>query len=179
MPQFVWTIVLDNTGSVGAMIEDEKKLAVSLMEVTKRLDIPFEVVVYTEGGYQFLKTFENESYGDDLKKIVLLDASIGNQQDTDLLNAAYNSQIRFSEKYKRSHNFIFFITDGLACSQDSLNAMVSKFKKETLIVGVGLGQGAQTISNEFGKNAIAIEDSNQLSAKFIRKVEDLIDQTFD
>ena len=179
MPQFVWTIILDNTGSVGAMIEDEKKLAVSLMEVTKRLDIPFEVVVYTEGGYQFLKTFENESYGDDLKKIVLLDASIGNQQDTDLLNAAYNSQIRFSEKYKRSHNFIFFITDGLACSQDSLNAMVSKFKKETLIVGVGLGQGAQTISNEFGKNAIAIEDSNQLSAKFIRKVEDLIDQTFD
>ena len=62
MPQFVWTIILDNTGSVGGMIEDEKKLATALMEVTKRLDIPFEMVIYTEGGYQFLKTFEQEAY---------------------------------------------------------------------------------------------------------------------
>lgn len=45
------------------MIEDEKKLAVSLMEVTKRLNIPFEMVVYAEGGFQFIKTFEQEAYG--------------------------------------------------------------------------------------------------------------------
>lgn len=179
MPQFVWTIILDNTGSVGGMIEDEKKLAVSLMEVTKRLNIPFEMVVYTEGGFQFIKTFEQEAYGEDLSKAVLLQASIGNQQDTDLLRAAYASQTRYADKFKRAHNFIFFLTDGLACSTDSLNDLVGKFKKETVILGVGLAQGAGTIKKEFGKNALEVPDSKQLSSKFIRKVEDLIDQTFD
>lgn len=179
MPQFVWTVILDNTGSVGGMIEDEKKLMVSLMEVTKRLDIPFEVVIYTEGGYQFLKTFDQEAYGEDLQKAVLLQATIGNQQDTDLLRAAYTSQTRFSDKFKRSNNFIFFLTDGLACSTDSLNDLVNKFKKETVIVGVGLAQGAATIKKEFGRNAVEVQDARQLSTKFIRKVEELVDQTFD
>jgi len=179
MPQFVWTIVLDNTGSVGNMIENEKMLAVSLIEVTKRLDIPFEIVIYTEGGYQFLKTFEQEAYGEDLQKVVLLQATIGNQQDTDLLRAAYTSQTKFSDKFKRSHNFIFFLTDGLACSADSLHDLVNKFKKETVILGVGLAQGAETIKKEFGKNALEVPDSKQLSSKFIRKLEELIDQTFD
>jgi hypothetical protein len=179
MPQFVWTIILDNTGSVGGMIEDEKKLATALMEVTKRLDIPFEMVIYTEGGYQFLKTFEQEAYGDDLQKAVLLQASIGNQQDTDLLRAAYASQTRYADQFKRSHNFIFFLTDGLACSADSLHDLVNKFKKETVILGVGLAQGAGSIKKEFGKNALEVPDSKQLSTKFIRKVEELIDQAFD
>lgn len=179
MPQFVWTIVLDNTGSVGGMIEDEKKLAVALMEVTKRLDIPFEVVVYTEGGFMFLKTFDQEAYGDDLQKIVLLQASIGNQQDTDLLRAAYASQTKFADQFKRSQNFIFFLTDGLACSTDSLHDLVQKFKRETVILGVGLAGGAQTIKKEFGNNALEIPDSRDLSNKFIRKLEDLVDQTFD
>lgn len=179
MPQFVWTIILDNTGSVGGMIEDEKKLAVALMEVTKRLDIPFEMVIYTEGGYQFLKTFEQEAYGDDLSKAVLLQASICNQQDTDLLRAAYTSQTRYADQFKRAHNFIFFLTDGLACSTDSLNDLVNKFKKETVILGVGLAQGAESIKKEFGKNAVEVPDSKQLTTKFMRKVEELVDQTFD
>jgi len=178
MPQFVWTIILDNTGSVGGMIEDEKKLAIALMEVTKRLNIPFEVVVYTEGGYNFLKTFDQEAFGEDLQKIVLLQATIGNQQDTDLLRAAYTSQTRYSDKFKRTHNFIFFLTDGLACSADSLHDLVQKFKKETVILGVGLAQGAKSIKKEFGKNALEVPDSKQLSIKFIRKVEDLVDTTF-
>lgn len=179
MPQFVWSIILDNTGSVGGMIEDEKKLAIALMEVTKRLNIPFEVVVYTEGGYNFLKTFDQESFGDDLQKIVLLQATIGNQQDTDLLRAAYTSQTRYADQFKSSHNFIFFLTDGLACSADSLHDLVEKFKRETVILGVGLAQGAPTIKKEFGKNSLEVPDSTQLSTKFIRKVEDLIDTTFD
>jgi hypothetical protein len=179
MPQFVWTIVLDNTGSVGGMIEDEKKLAIALMEVTKRLDIPFEMVIYTEGGYQFLKTFDQEAFGEDLQKIVLLQATIGNQQDTDLLRAAYASQTRQAGQFKRAHNFIFFLTDGLACSADSLHDLVQKFKKETVILGVGLAQGAGTIKKEFGKNALEVPDAKQLSSKFIHKLEDLIDQTFD
>lgn len=179
MPQFVWTIIIDNTGSARGIIEDEKKLAIALMEVTKRLDIPFEIVIYTEGGYQFLKTFDQEAYGEDLKKSVLLQASIGNQQDTDLLRAAYASQTRYADKFKRAHNFIFFLTDGMACSADSLNDLVNKFKKETVILGVGLAQGAQSIKKEFGKNALEVPDSKQLSIKFIRKVEELIDQAFD
>lgn len=179
MPQFVWTIILDNTGSIGGMIEDEKKLAIALMEVTKRLNIPFEVVVYTEGGYNFLKTFDQEAFGEDLQKIVLLQATIGNQQDTDLLRAAYTSQTRYSNKFKRTNNFIFFLTDGLACSADSLHDLVQKFKKDTVILGIGLAQGADSIKKEFGKNAIEVPDSKQLSTKFIRKVEDQIDSTFD
>jgi hypothetical protein len=179
LPQFVWSIVIDNTGSVGSMIEEEKKLAVSLVEVTKRLNIPFEIVIYTEGGYHFLKTFDQEAFGDDLKKIVLLQATIGNQQDTDLLNATYASQTRYADQFRRSNNFIFFLTDGLACSRDSLHDMVDKFRKETVITGVGLAKGAETIKKEFGKNALEVPDIRKLSDLFIRKIEDQIDQTFD
>jgi len=180
LPQFVWSIIIDNTGSVGGkMIEDEKKLAISLIEVTKRLNIPFEIVTYTEGGYMFLKDFGQKAYGDGLEKCVMLKADIGNQQDTDLLNATYNSQTRYADQFSRSHNFIFFLTDGLACSADSLHDMVKKFKKDSVILGVGLAQGAQTIEKEFGKNSLKVPDSKQLSQKFTRKLEDLIDQTFD
>lgn len=178
-PQFVWTLILDNTGSVGKMINEEKKLAVALIETSKRLDIPLEIVIYTEGGYMFLKSFEQEAYGDDLKKIVLLDATIGNQQDTDLLRAAHESQMRYADKFNRSYNFTFFITDGVACSTDSLHELIQKLKRDTVIVGIGLAQGAETIKEEFGKNALEVQDPTKLSQKFMRKLEDLIDETFD
>ena len=67
-PQFAWTLVIDNSGSCGGeIIEQEKKLAVALVEVAKKLDIPFEIVTF--GGpneFTFLKQFEQDMFGDDL-----------------------------------------------------------------------------------------------------------------
>ena len=48
-----------------------------------------------------------------------------------------------------------------------------------VITGIGLAGAAQTISETWGKNAVAVPDVNKLSESFIRKIEDQIDQTFD
>lgn len=91
-PQFVWSVIIDNSGSFsGDIIEEEKKTAVALTEVASRLDIPLEIVTF--GGpneYTFLKTFDQELYGDQLSRLVQLDADQGTP-DVVTLNAAYSS----------------------------------------------------------------------------------------
>ncbi len=178
-PQFVWSLIIDNTGSVGGMIEEEKKLAVALIETAKKLKIPLEIVIYAEGGCMFLKQFDQDAYGDDLQKIVLLRPTVRNQQDTKLLRATQKSQMKFADKFNRSYNFTFFITDGLARSSDSLHDLIQKYKRDAVIIGIGLAQAAKTIEKEFGKNSLKVQDPTMLSRKFTQKLEDLIEQTFD
>lgn len=178
-PTFCWSIVLDNTGSTaGGVIESEKKLAVGLIELTKRLNIPFEILVFTEGGYRFLKTFDQEIAGEDLAKVVLLDASIGNQNDELILNAACNSLQNYSDQFDHPYNFVFFLTDGLVC-EGSIPGVISNYKRDMVVTGIGLQNGAATIREHFGKNALSVPDVDQLSQRFFDKIEDQIEETFD
>lgn len=178
-PTFCWSIVLDNTRSTsGGVIEAEKKLAVGLIELTKRLDIPFEILVFTEGGYRFLKTFDQEIAGEDLAKVVLLNASIGNQNDELILNAACNSLQNYSDQFDHPYNFVFFLTDGLVC-EGSIPGVISNYKRDMVVTGIGLQSGAATIRKHFGKNALSVPNVDQLSQRFFDKIEDQIEETFD
>lgn len=178
-PQFAWSLIIDNSGSCsGEIIEQQKKLAVALVEVAKKLDIPLEIVTF--GGpdeFTFLKSFEQDVAGDDLQKMVLLNADQGTP-DVVTLDATCASMERFSDKFQRSYNFIYFMTDGQSGS-GSIQEVLKKYKRDMVITGIGLAGAAQTISETWGKNAVAVPDVNKLSESFIRKIEDQIDQTFD
>lgn len=178
-PQFAWTLIIDNSGScAGEIIEQEKKLAVALIEVAKRLDIPLEIVTF--GGpdqFTFLKTFEQDVTGEDLQKVVLLNADQGTP-DVITLDAACTSMEKFSDKFKRSYNFVYFMTDGESGS-GSIQEVIKKHKKDMVITGIGMAEAAQTIAQTWGKNAVEVPDVKKLSDAFIKKVEDQIDQTFD
>jgi len=178
-PQFAWTLVIDNSGSCGGeIIEQEKKLAVALIEVAKSLDIPLEIVTF--GGsdqFRFLKTFEQELAGEDLQKTVLLNADQGTP-DVVTLDAACTSMEKFSDRFKRSYNFVYFMTDGQS-GEGSIQEVIKKHKKNMVITGIGMAGAAQTIAQTWGKNAVEVPDVKKLSDAFIRKVEDQIDSTFD
>lgn len=178
-PQFAWSLIIDNSGSCsGEIIEQEKKLAVALVEVAKTLDIPLEVVTF--GGkdqFTFLKTFEQDIRGDDLQKVVLLHADQGTP-DVVTLDAACTSMEKFTDKFKRSYNFVYFMTDGQS-GEGSIQKVIKKHKKDMVITGIGMAGAAQTIAQTWGKNAVEVPDVKRLSDAFIRKVEDQIDQTFD
>lgn len=178
-PQLAWTLVIDNSGSCsGEIIEQEKKLAVALVEVAKKLDIPLEIVTF--GGpdqFIFLKGFEQNISGDVLQKIVLLDADQGTP-DVITLEAACASMSKFTDKFKRSYNFVYFMTDGES-SEGSIQEVIKRHKKDMVITGIGIAGAAQTISQTWGKNAVEVPDVKRLSDVFIRKVEDQIDSTFD
>jgi len=178
-PQFAWTLIIDNSGSCsGEIIEQEKKLAVALVEVAKGLDIPLEIVTF--GGpdqFTFLKTFEQNIAGEDLQKVVLLNADQGTP-DVVTLDAACTSMEKFANKFKRSYNFIYFMTDGQSGS-GSIQEVIKKHKKDMVITGIGMAGAAQTIAQSWGKNAVEVPEVKKLSDAFIRKVEDQIDQTFD
>ncbi len=177
-PQFAWTLIIDNSGSCGGeIIEQEKKLAVSLTEVAKRLDIPLEIVTF--GGpnrFVFLKQFEQDLSGDDLKKTVLLNADQGTP-DVVTLDAACASMDKFANQFKRSYNFLYFMTDGQS-GGGSIQAVISKYKKNMVITGIGLAGAASTISQTWGKNSLEVPDVKNLTDAFIRKMEDQIDTTF-
>lgn len=98
MPTITWTLIIDNSGSCsGVIIEQEKRLAVALIEVAKRLDIPLEILTFGGGkGYVFLKTFGQEVMGEDLPKIVLLNADQG-APDVPILQAACRSMVEYAE----------------------------------------------------------------------------------
>jgi hypothetical protein len=178
-PQFAWTLIIDNSGSCsGEIIEQEKKLAVALVEVAKGLDIPLEIVTF--GGpnqFTFLKTFEQNIAGEDLQKVVLLNADQGTP-DVVTLDAACTSMEKFVNKFKRSYNFVYFMTDGQSGS-GSIQKVIKKYKKNMVITGIGMAGAAKTIAQTWGRNAVEVPEVKKLSDAFIRKVEDQIDQTFD
>jgi len=178
-PQFAWTLIIDNSGSCsGEIIEQEKKLAVALTEVAKDLEIPLEIVTF--GGpdqFQFLKGFEQDVAGEDLQKMVLLNADQGTP-DVITLDAACTSMEKFTNKFRRSYNFVYFMTDGQSGS-GSIEAVIKKHKKNMVITGIGMAGAASTIAQTWGKNAVEVPDVKKLSDAFIRKVEDQIDSTFD
>ncbi len=179
-PQFAWTLIIDNSGSCsGEIIEQEKRLAVALIEVAKQLSIPFEIVTFggSKENYTFLKNFEQDVKGDDLQKIVLLNADKGTP-DVPTLEAACESMRRFTDRFKRSYNFVFFMTDGQSGS-GSIQEVIEKYKRDMVITGVGLADASKTIKNTWGDNALEVPDVRKLSEKFIRKIEELIEQTFD
>jgi len=178
-PQLAWTLVIDNSGSCGGeIIEQEKKLSVALVEVAKELDIPLEIVTF--GGpdqFTFLKGFEQDISGDDLQKMVLLNADQGTP-DVITLEAACTSMGKFTDKFKRSYNFVYFMTDGRS-GEGSIQEVIKRHKKDMVITGIGMAGAAQTIAQTWGKNAVEVPDVKRLSDAFIRKVEDQIDSTFD
>lgn len=178
-PQFAWTLIIDNSGSCGGeIIEQEKRLAVSLTEVAKRLDIPLEIVTFGgQNQFMFLKQFEQDLSGDDLKKTVLLNADQGTP-DVVTLDAACASMDKFANQFKRSYNFLYFMTDGQS-GEGSIQEVISKYKKNMVITGIGLAGAASTISQTWGKNSLEVPDVKNLTDAFIRKMEDQIDLTFD
>lgn len=178
-PQFAWSLVIDNSGSCGGeIIEQEKKLAVALIEVAKELDIPLEIVTF--GGsdqFTFLKGFEQDIAGDDLQKMVLLNADQGTP-DVVTLDAACTSMEKFTNKFRRSYNFVYFMTDGQS-GEGSIQEVIKRHKKNMVITGIGMAGAAQTIAQTWGNNAVEVPEVKKLSDAFIKKVEDQIDSTFD
>jgi len=178
-PQFAWTLIIDNSGSCsGEIIEQEKKLAVALTEVAKDLEIPLEIVTF--GGpdqFQFLKGFDQDVAGEDLQKMVLLNADQGTP-DVITLDAACTSMEKFTNKFRLSYNFVYFMTDGQSGS-GSIEQVIKKHKKNMVITGIGMAGAASTIAQTWGKNAVEVPDVKKLSDAFIRKVEEQIDSTFD
>jgi hypothetical protein len=176
-PQFAWSLIIDNSGSCdGEIIEQEKKMAVALIEVAKTLDIPLEIVVF--GGpdqYTFLKTFEQEILGDDLQKVVLLNADQGTPDDVTLA-AACESMKKFADQFKRSYNFVYFMTDGQGGEKQDI---IEKNKRDMVITGIGLAEAASSVKSTWGESALEVPDVKKISDLFIRKIEDQIDQTFD
>ena len=181
-PNFTWSIIVDNSGSTsGEIIEQERKTSVALVEVAKQLNIPLEILIFQGGegeGYRFLKTFDQELVGDDLSKLVQLDANTGNS-DAETLQAACQSMTEYADQFNRSYNFLYFLTDGLTTVGGPVLPVIEKFKREVVITGIGLAGAADTIDKTFGKNSVGVEDVSKLSDTLIRKIEDQIEETFD
>ena len=99
-PNLTWSIIVDNSGSTqGEIIEQERKTSVALVEVAKQLQIPLEILIFQGGeggGFRFLKTFDQDLVGDDLSRLVQLDANTGNS-DAETLQAACQSMTRSEE----------------------------------------------------------------------------------
>lgn len=178
-PQLVWSLIIDNSGSCeGDIIEEEKKTAVALVEVAKRLNIPIEIVTFGGGeGYRFIKSFGQELFGDELAQLVRLDADQGTP-DVVTLNAACESVGDFADQFNRSYNFVYFMTDG-ASGSGSIADIIRKFKRDMVITGIGLAGAAESIAGTWGRNSVGVEDVRQLSDVLIRKIEDQIEITFD
>jgi len=180
-PQINWSLIIDNSGSCsGNTIEQEKRLAVALIEAAKILDIPLEIVTFgndDDEEFVFLKKFDQDLFGDDLKKVVLLKADQGTP-DVVTLEAACASVEDFMDQFRRSYNFVYFMTDGQS-GAGSIMKVVEKYKKNMVITGIGLDSAAQSISNTWGDNALEVPEVEKLSDLFMRKIERQIEETFD
>ena len=181
-PNFTWSIIVDNSGSTqGEIIEQERKTSVALVEVAKQLQIPLEILIFQGGeggGFRFLKTFDQDLVGDDLSRLVQLDANTGNS-DAETLQAACQSMTEYADQFNRSYNFLYFLTDGLTTVGGPVLPVIEKFKRDIVITGIGLAGAANTINKTFGKNSVGVEDVSKLSDTLIRKIEDQIEETFD
>jgi hypothetical protein len=180
-PQINWSLIIDNSSSCsGNTIEQEKRLAVALIEVAKILDIPLEIVTFgrdNDKNFVFLKEFDQDLFGDDLKKVVLLQADQGTP-DVETLEAACASVEDFMDQFRRSYNFVYFMTDGQS-GAGSIMKVIEKHKKNMVITGIGLDSAAQSISGTWGDNALEVPEVEKLPDLFMRKIERQIEETFD
>lgn len=178
-PTIIWTIIIDNSGSCsGETIEYEKKLAVALVEIAKKLKFPLEIVTFGgEQEYTFLKTHDQEAYGHDLEKLVLLQADQGTP-DVVTLDASCKTTREYSQKFKQPYNFVYFMTDGQS-GGGSIQDVTQRYKRDMVITGIGLADAATTIKETWGKNGLSVPDVNKLAEQFLRKVEDQIGEIFD
>jgi len=94
------------------------------------------------------------------------------------LEAAAESMRRFTDKFKRSYNFVYFMTDGQS-GGGSIQEVIEKYKRDIVITGIGLADASRTIKDTWGNNALEVPEVRKLSEKFIRKIEEQIEQTFD
>lgn len=177
--QFVWSVIIDNSASCsGEIIEEEKKTAIALVEVAKQLKIPLEIFVF--GGsdsYAFLKTFEQELFGEQLAAIIRLDADNGTP-DVATLEAACSSIADYTTQFNRSYNFVYFMTDGKSGS-GSIQSVIQKYRRDMVITGIGLADGADSIQKTWGSNAVSVWNIKDLSHTLIRKIETQIEDIFD
>ena len=178
-PTIIWTIIIDNSGSCsGETIEYEKKLAVALVEIAKKLKFPLEIVTFGgEQEYTFLKTHDQEAYGHDLEKLVLLQADQGTP-DVVTLDASCKTTREYSQQFKQPYNFVYFMTDGQS-GGGSIQDVTQRYKRDMVITGIGLADAATTIKETWGKNGLSVPDVNKLAEQFLRKVEDQIGEIFD
>ena len=180
-PTILWTLIIDNSGSCsGPTIEEEKKFAVGLIEVSRELNIPLEILTF--GGlhnFTFLKTHDQTVSEMDLQKIVLLQADQGTP-DVETLEAACASMRAFSDQYRTSNSFVYFMTDGQSEGAGrTIEDVIKDYRRDMVITGIGLGPAAGTIQTTWGKNALAVPDVSKLSQQFLDKIEDQIEETFD
>jgi len=196
-PQILWSIIIDNSHSTSSenILENEKRLAVALMEVAKNLDFPLEIITFSGSKqFKFIKKFEDGMVTEDLEKVVALNSGQIATPDIAALDAASTSIDKFAGQFKRAYKFVYFLTDGktsdcevcdgLRCESHSVHGsieeIIKKHKREsTVMAGVGIAKAAETVAKTWGKNAVEVPDVKRLSDAFIRKVEDQIDSTFD
>lgn len=177
--QFIWSIIIDNSASCkGDIIEEEKKAALALIEVAKRLSIPLEILVFGDSkNYRFLKTFDQELYGEQLSAIVELNADQGTP-DVATLEAACGSVTAFAEQFNRPYSFVYFMTDGKSGS-GSIKSVIRRYQRDIVITGIGLAAASGSIAGTWGANSIGVEDIQNLSDLLIRKIEIQIEDIFD
>ena len=196
-PQILWSIIIDNSHSTSSenILENEKRLAVALMEVAKNLDFPLEIITFSGSKqFKFIKKFEDGMVTEDLEKVVALNSGQIATPDIAALDAASTSIDKFAGQFKRAYKFVYFLTDGktsdcevcdgLQCESHSVHGsieeIIKKHKREsTVMAGVGIAKAAETVAKTWGKNAVEVPEIMKISEAFIRKVEDQIDQTFD
>ncbi|PIU55668.1 MAG: hypothetical protein COS89_06825, partial [Deltaproteobacteria bacterium CG07_land_8_20_14_0_80_38_7] len=192
-PQILWSIIIDNSHSTSSenILENEKRLAVALMEVAKNLDFPLEIITFSGSKqFKFIKKFEDGMVTEDLEKVVALNSGQIATPDIAALDAASTSIDKFAGQFKRAYKFVYFLTDGktsdcevcdgLRCESHSVHGsieeIIKKHKREsTVMAGVGIAKAAETVAKTWGKNAVEVPDVKRLSDAFIRKVEDQID----
>lgn len=177
--QFVWSVIIDNSASCsGEIIEEEKKTAIALVEVAKQLKIPLEILVFGDSqSYTFLKTFDQELFGEQLAAIIRLNADNGTP-DVATLAAACGSIADYTTQFNRSYNFVYFMTDGKSGS-GSIQSVIQKYRRDMVITGIGLADGADSIQKTWGSNAVSVHHIKELSHVLIRKIETQIEDIFD
>ena len=121
-------------------------------------------------------TNNQELVGDDLQKMVLLQADQGTP-DVVTLDAGGASMRQYLDKFKRAYGMGFFMTDGQSGS-GSIQEVIRRYP-EQVWSGMGMAGAAQTIAQTWGKNAVEVPDVKNLGNVFFRKLEDQIDATFD
>ena len=118
-----------------------------------------------------------ELYGDHLAAIINLDADNGTP-DVATLEAACTSISNYVLQFNRSCNFVYFMTDGKS-GFGSIQSVIRKFRRETVITGIGLAEAADSIKVTWGSNGIGVKNIKDLSGTLIRKIEYQIEDVLD
>lgn len=177
---FVFSLLVDNSGSMSMGIPEKylhaRRCAVLLSEVLTRLQVPFEISIFSNGS-EVLKHFDKKPKKEEKNQIAAaINGNGGGTEDYRAIQQCVSTLAVRGEENK----FLIVLTDGESSEPTELNkALKTALQSNIRVVGLGVGGETRDVDKYYplGRGGLTLDPKdkeNELGSYFAKLLEEIL-----